>query len=184
LDGVAVVINNVQGNFWGLVCYRKGGQANQAYCHDAIATAARSGGLAFVGAKPIAGLGDGRLETPAGCQEVPGRKIHCADAELSWTAAGEGGAEARRQETLQGLQTMAAQEKMKIRTETRACSLFSQVADCLLVFVEDPKSDAQLNFILLLGGGQERLVVCSASTALDGALPVPCDQAISLAEQK
>ncbi len=176
--GLAVHISNVEGHFWGLACYRKDGKAvNRSYCTDAIATAARAGGLAHVGAMPLKGFGDGKLVAPQGCESVKGRKIQCARGALSWST---GDAKAIREKTVSDLRAMAKTEKVKLSTETRQCLLFDKTADCKIVKIENASDGAKLNFILLLGGGQDRLVVCTTPEDIDEPLPPPCDQVISL----
>ena len=179
-NGVAVVVANAQGQFWGLACYRKDGAADRAYCSDAIASAARAGGLALVGAHPIKTLGDGRLVTPENCESVPGRKIQCAGAGLSWSVGDERDAEALREQTLQSLKDMATQENVVFRSEKRDCALFGTPADCLMVSLTNPTKKEQLYMVLLTGGEQDRLVVCSTPADVTDTLPEPCDQAITL----
>ncbi|MCP4449251.1 MAG: hypothetical protein GY811_28555 [Myxococcales bacterium] len=182
VSGVAVHIRNTQGQFWGLACYRKGGaRANRSFCRDAIATAARAGGLLHVGARPLQSFGDGVLITPKHCQKIPGRKIHCPRGELSWSV---GDATSLREQTIKNLQDTAKSEKVQFARSSHACSLFGVAADCELVSIRDSKEGAEMNFLLLTGGEQERLIVCSMPDALASPLPEPCDQAISLAPAK
>ncbi len=180
-SGVAALVENEQGYFWGLVCYGKTASYNRSFCIDAIASAARSGGLSHVGAKPPESLGDGRLVTPADCQQVPGRKIHCQTGELSWSAGdSEQSAEKLRTETLQRLRDMAKEEHVTFTSTPTACTLFKEPADCLVVRLHNPTQNERLGFVLLVGGGQDRLVVCTSPNELKSSLPEPCDQAIKL----
>ncbi len=176
--GLAVHIGNVEGHFWGLACYRKDGKdVNRSYCTDAIATAARAGGLAHVGALPLKGFGDGKLVAPEGCESVRGRKIQCARGSLSWSV---GDAEAIREKTVSDLAAMALAEKVGFAVEKRDCTLFGKEANCQVVKIENPVDGSKMNFVLLLGGEQERLVVCTTPETLGEVLPPPCDQAMTL----
>jgi len=177
-SGIAVHISNVEGHFWGLACYRKDAKpVNRSYCTDAIATAARAGGLAHVGAVPLKGFGDGLLVAPEGCESFRGRKIQCARGSLSWST---GDALSIRQTTKADLAAMAKTESVAFATEQRACTLFDKAADCEIVKIENPKDGSKMNFVLLVGGEQERLVVCTTPEDIGAKLPPPCDQAISL----
>ncbi len=182
ISGVAALIENEQGYFWGLACYGESSSYVRSFCMDAIATAARSGGLSYVEARPPTSLGDGRLVTAAHCQQVPGRKISCPTGELSWSAGDpKQSAEMLRTETLQRLQDMATKEHVKFSSVSSACTLFGKPADCLVVRLHNPAQEERLGFVLLVGGEQDRLVVCTTPTELTSILPEPCAQAIQLA---
>ncbi len=177
-EGVAAFLRNTEGHFWGMSCYRKDGEPVMlSYCTDAIATAARAGGLAHVGATPQNEFGDGALKTPEGCQKTHGHKIDCPRGKLIWSV---GDATKLLEATAKDLEATASSEGVKFARSQRSCTLFGKEAKCDLVELANPKDGSKLNFVLLVGGDQERLVVCSTPDPLSGALPAPCDQAIEL----
>ena len=53
-----------------------------------------------------------------------------------------------------------------------------KAASCGRGQLSNNQNDEYLHFVLVTGGGQERLVVCSFPGAAGSTLPAPCDQAI------
>lgn len=184
VEGLAVIISNVEGRFWGLACYRKGGAMDEAFCGDAIATAARAGGLAHVAAKPMDEFADGKLTLGEGCEAMPGRGITCVSGKLSWSAS-DSDAAPLREETMANLAAMANDEEVAFSTERVACTLLGKSADCHWLQIKQKKKSEELNFVLAIGGGQERLVVCTfpGPWTKPSPLPEPCAQALVLLDR-
>ena len=179
VEGMAVAVTNKQAQYWVFACYRTGGSAED-FCTDAIATAARAGGLAHVQAKPLESFGEGRVKVPKDCQATPGSRISCATGQLSWSPKGGRDAKVLRDETLQKIRSMALKEKVALKVAKKDCQLLGTKAECTLLEVSNPKASEALHFVLVIGGGQDRLVVCTYPEATAGALPEPCSQAIEV----
>jgi hypothetical protein len=178
--GMAVTVSNSAGQYWGFACYKKGTDISKDFCGDAIATAARAGGLAYVDAKKLNDFGTGSLKIPPACESTPGSKIVCPTGQLSWSPEGAGDANTLRAETLARLVEMAGREKVVIEQSELKCKLLGVRASCVRVQLSSKQKDEYLHFVLVTGAGQERLVVCSFPGAAGSSLPVPCDQAIDL----
>lgn len=179
VHGVAATIGNVEGHYWGMACYRKGAPVSEDFCGDALATAARAGGLAHVEARPLQDFAEGRLAVADGCESNPGRGIHCATGKLSWSAA-DVDASSLRAETIANLQEMARTEKVKLVSTKRSCALLGKDAECEWVRLHNAAAGEELNFVLATGGDQERLVVCTFPGPMPpkSLLPEPCAQAL------
>jgi hypothetical protein len=179
-SGMAVVIANLEGNYWALACFRLGAEVIEDFCSDALATAARAGGLALVDAKPIEDFADGKLELADGCQSTPGRGIRCSSGKLSWSPLGSD-AVILREEMIANMQKMAKKEEVAFTSSTRACKLMNIPASCDWLQVRNAKAGEELHFVLATGGEQSRLIVCTFPGPLEGqTLPEPCAQAIVL----
>jgi hypothetical protein len=150
--GMAASVSNSQGQYWAFACYRKGGEVSEDFCGDAIATAARAGGLAYVQAKALEDFGGGALEVPASCEATPGTRIVCPTGQLS----------------------------LQLKRKESSCRLLGKKALCLHLELTNPSEQEALHFVLVTGGGQERLVVCSYPDSPGSSLPEPCGQAIEL----
>jgi hypothetical protein len=178
--GMAATVSNSAGQYWAFACYRKGGELSKGFCSDAIATAARAGGLAYVEAKELQDFGNGALQVAPSCKATPGSKISCPTGELSWSPKGDRSAITLREETLARLRDMASKEEVKLQQRELDCKLLGKQASCLYVDLTNKSGDEALHFVLVTGGQQERLVVCSYPEATKGVLPEPCSQAIEV----
>lgn len=176
--GMAASVSNSQGQYWTFACYKKVGEIEKDFCGDAIATAARAGGLAYVQAKSLVEFGGGQIKVAAGCQSTPGSRISCATGQLSWSPRDGRDALTLRDETLARIETMARQEKVNLHKKELACKLLGKEALCLKLQLTS--AEEALHFVLVTGGEQERLVVCSYPESKEALLPEPCRQAIDL----
>ena len=182
--GTAVAVSNSQGRYWVFACYRKVGSVNVTFCDEAISSAARAGGLAYVGAKPIKGFADGVLKVPKGCVSSENSRVTCKDAQLSWSPSGGKNASVLKGEAVARIESMALHEKVTLRKETRRCQLLSEDVECFYMQISSPDKGEELHFMLVHGAKQERLVVCSFAAFDDaGELPEPCSSVISLKAQ-
>lgn len=179
-DGIAVAISNAQGRYWVFACYKKQGDANGQFCQEAIATAARAGGLAYVEAKKLAGFGDGILKVPEGCVSSEGSRITCKTGQLSWSSAGGKSAQVLQDEAVAQIVSMAAKEKVVVTQSAKKCLLLGEEAECLHLLVVNAEKQEELHFVLAQSEGEERLVVCSFASYASGLLPAPCFQALTL----
>lgn len=177
ITGMATLIANTAGQFWALACYRKAAAANAAFCGEAIATAARAGGLAHTEAKPIQSV-MGNLRVPAGCRLVSGHRISCGHGELSWAPEDGRDAVEVRDETIARLRELAAQQRVGFNARQQRCELLGAEAQCRSIRLSNETAGDSLNFFLATGGGQPRLLICSYPGVSLAPLPVPCDQAI------
>ena len=178
--GMAASVSNSAGQYWAFACYKKGGEFFKGFCGDAIATAARAGGLAYVEAKELQDFGDGKIKAPASCTSTPGSKISCNTGTLSWSPKGGPSAETLRDETLARLRGMATKEKVKIEEREITCKLLGKSASCLYLRLASKAKSEALHFVLATGGKQGRLVVCAYPKATAQGLPEPCAQALEL----
>lgn len=178
--GIAVAVGNSQGRYWVFACYKKKGGANQEFCQEAIASAARAGGLAYVEAKKLQGFGEGKLKVGKGCVSSEESSIRCESGQLSWSPIGSRSAELLQQEAVARIDTMAVREKVEVVKEKRLCQLLGKSAECLHLHILNEGKGDELHFVLAKGGEQERLVVCSFSAFDDAALPEPCSQILTL----
>jgi hypothetical protein len=177
--GMAASVSNSAGAYWAFACYTRGGEASKGFCGDAIATAARAGGLAYVEAKELQDFGKGKLTVPPTCQSTPGSKISCPEGELSWSPDGRS-ATTLREETLARLMKMAEKENVEVKREDHSCKLLNKTASCVYVLLSNKSKKEALHFVLVTGGEQERLVVCSFPEGKLSSLPDPCKQAIEI----
>jgi len=176
--GLAAAVTNKQGRYWGFACYRKEGEGEVTdFCGAAIATAARTGGLAFAGAKPMEVFGGGKITVPKDCQ-LDNARITCPSGQLSWSVAEGRDASTLRDETLAKLTSMAKQEKVSLAREDKVCKLLGAGASCLYLKLERKSKSESLHFVLVTGGEQDRLVVCSFPAFAGTGLPQPCNLAI------
>lgn len=178
--GMAASVSNSAGQYWAFACYIRGAEVSKGFCGDAIATAARAGGLAYVEAKALEDFGAGKLKVPATCQSTPGSKISCPGGQLSWSPNDGRGAMTLRKETLSRLTTMASEEKVALKKQELACKLLGKSASCLYVHLTNKSAKEALHFVLVTGGEQERLVICSFPDSEGRELPEPCEQAIEI----
>jgi hypothetical protein len=179
-QGMAASVSNSAGQYWAFVCYRRGGEISKGFCGDAIATAARAGGLAYVEAKALEDFGAGKLKVSASCQSTPGSKISCPGGELSWSPDDGRSAMTLREETLTRLTAMASEEKVSLKKQELACKLLGKSASCLYLNLISKNTKEALNFVLVTGGEQERLVICTFPDSEGRELPEPCEQAIEI----
>ncbi len=179
-QGMAASVSNSAGQYWAFACYKKSGDISKSFCGDAISTAARAGGLAYVDAKPLNEFGDGTIKVPPSCESMPGSKIVCPKGQLSWSPEGASDAKTLRADTLSRLMAMAGKEGVAAEQKQLDCQLLGKPASCVYVQLTNKKKKEALHFLLVTGGGQDRLVVCSYPEASKGSLPIPCDQAIEL----
>ena len=182
--GTAVAVSNSQGRYWVFACYRKVGSVNSEFCDEAISTAARAGGLAYVGAKAVKGFADGVLVVPKGCVSSENSRVTCKNAQLSWSPSGGKNASVLQGEAVARIESMALHEKVVLTKETRRCQLLAEDIECFHMQINSPDKGEELHFILAHGAKQEHLVVCSFSAFDDaGELPQPCSPVISLKAQ-
>ncbi len=178
--GMAAAVSNSAGQYWTFACYKRGSAISQGFCGDAIATAARAGGLAYVEAKALQDFGTGKLQVPANCQSTPGSKISCPGADLSWSPDVAGSSTTLREETVARLAKLADTEKVEVVEKELECKLLGKEASCVYVLITNKKKKEALHFLLVTGGEQERLVVCTYAEGTLSSLPQPCDQAIEI----
>ena len=178
--GIAASVSNSAGQYWAFACYKRGGEISESFCGDAIASAARAGGLAYVEAKELQDFGKGKLAVPPTCQSTPGSKISCPEGELSWSPDDGRSATTLRQETISRLTKMADKEKVEVKQKELDCTLLGKKASCVYVLLTNKKKKEALHFVLATGGEQDRLVVCTYPEGKLTSLPVPCKQAIEV----
>ena len=143
---------------------------NVAFCDEAISTAARAGGLAYVGAKPVKGFADGVLIVPKDCVSSENSRVTCKNAQLSWSPSGGKNASVLKGEAVARIESMALHEKVTLIKETRRCQLLAEEVECFHMQVSSPDKGEELHFMLVHGAKQERLVVCSFSAFDDAGI--------------
>lgn len=183
VSGIVVSLDNAQGVFWAVACFREDLEVDLDWCKRAIATVARSGGASEVGAVKLDPLdfAGTTLTVPEGCQQSAPGRIACDGAELSWMVPDGRDPEEVRDETLERLRTAAAAEKVALDESSPSCQLAGIPAECRLLSIVDPAAGDRLSLLVALAtvSGTEILAVCSY-TGEHATPPPPCDQVLTL----